>query len=154
MYFERDRESAHMQAGEGQREREREHPKQALCCQHRAGGGPWIHELRDHNLSWNQELDSRMPSRLGHPGAPVVCFLKIDCFLSVLNINRFTVVWFYTLSFSFPINCFWLHLLRNDITNLTRILFKIRVSIGTPWWLSQLSLCLTLGCSSGHDLTA
>ena len=40
IYFEREREREsmymHAQVGEGQREKGRENPKQALCCQHRA----------------------------------------------------------------------------------------------------------------------
>ena len=43
-------------AGEGQRERE--NPKEAQCCQHRAGRGVRTHELGYHDLSWNQESDA------------------------------------------------------------------------------------------------
>ena len=43
---------------EGQRERERRHPKQALHCQHRAQCGARSNKLRDHDLSQNQESDT------------------------------------------------------------------------------------------------
>ena len=61
--WERDR----VQAGEGQRENGRHriwNRLQALSCQHRAQGGAWIHEPRDHDLSWSQMLNW-----LSHPGA-------------------------------------------------------------------------------------
>ena len=44
--------------GEGQRVRERENPKQALCCQHTAQRRARSHEPPIHDLSWNQELDT------------------------------------------------------------------------------------------------
>ena len=43
------------QAEEGQRERERENPKQGPSCQRRAQCGAQTHELLDHDLSPNQE---------------------------------------------------------------------------------------------------
>ena len=42
-------------AGEGQREKEREHPKQAPCCQCRLQHGVPSHKPWGHDLSWNQE---------------------------------------------------------------------------------------------------
>ena len=47
-------------------ERERENPKQALCCQCRAWCGAQSHELWDHDLSQNQESEAYW---LSHPGA-------------------------------------------------------------------------------------
>ena len=58
---ERERESAreHAQVGEGQREGgARETLRQAPHCQHRARCGAQTHQLRDHDLSRNQELDT------------------------------------------------------------------------------------------------
>ena len=53
-----ERENASAWAEEGQRERERENPKQALQGQHRAGREAWTQEPWDHDLSWNQESDT------------------------------------------------------------------------------------------------
>ena len=53
IYFERERGKA--QAEEGQTVRERENPKQAPHCQHRARHGTWTHQPWDHDLSGNQE---------------------------------------------------------------------------------------------------
>ena len=62
LYWEREseqeRERARTQMGEGQRERKTENPKQAPCCQHRAGCGGRAHKPRHHDLSRNQESDS------------------------------------------------------------------------------------------------
>ena len=60
-----------MCAGEGQRQKETEDPKWALCYQHRARRGARTHKLRDHDLS-----QSRTLNRPGRPGAPKFVF---DC---------------------------------------------------------------------------
>ena len=64
LFFERQRETEHEWAGEGQREGETQNPKQApgseLSAQVRHGG----HEPQDHDLSWSQMLN-----QLSHPGA-------------------------------------------------------------------------------------
>ena len=44
---------------EGQREKERENLKQALCCQLRAGLWARSHKLWDHDRSRNQESDTQ-----------------------------------------------------------------------------------------------
>ena len=54
------------QAGEGQRESDRENPKQALHCQHRVQRGAQTHEPWDHDMSQNQQT----LNQLSHPGAP------------------------------------------------------------------------------------
>ena len=66
------RERVSMRVGKGQRERERQNPKQALSCQHRARHGAQTHEPRDRDLSRSQTLN-----RLSHPGAPEVSFKKL-----------------------------------------------------------------------------
>ena len=45
-------------AGQGQRERETQNPKQAPCCQHGARCGAQTPEPRDPDLNQNQELDA------------------------------------------------------------------------------------------------
>ena len=50
--------------GEG---RDRENPKQALCCQHKAQCGAQSHELWDHDLSWNQKSDTQPTEPARHP---------------------------------------------------------------------------------------
>ena len=62
-YFERA--SERERAAEEQRERKRENPKQAPCCQHRTWHGAWTHKLQDGELSWNQESTL---NQLKHPG--------------------------------------------------------------------------------------
>ena len=59
------------QVGEGQTMREKENPKQAVCCQRGAWCGAWIHKPWDHDLSWSQTLNP-----LSHPGVPNKKFLK------------------------------------------------------------------------------
>ena len=54
LFWERERESGHVQAGEEQKEKERENPKQAPHCQCRAQCRAWSHKLWDHDLSQNQ----------------------------------------------------------------------------------------------------
>ena len=56
IYFERDRDC--MSEGGAERGRERENPKQALHCQHRARCRVQTHKLRDGDLSQNQESDA------------------------------------------------------------------------------------------------
>ena len=51
-------ESACMWLGEGQREKEKENPKQAPCCQCRAQLGAWSYEPGNHDLSRDQESDA------------------------------------------------------------------------------------------------
>ena len=65
--------------GEGQRERERENPKQAPCCQPRARHGAQSHEPGDHDLSQNQELDT-LPTE--PPG--------LNCYFSEVFWDNFT----------------------------------------------------------------
>ena len=43
---------------EGAERGERENPKQALCCQCRVRQGALSHELRNYDLTWNQESDT------------------------------------------------------------------------------------------------
>ena len=62
-----------MQRGEGQRERERENPKQALPCQCGAQCGAQNHKPWDHDLSLNQESEL---SQLNHPHAPICGIFK------------------------------------------------------------------------------
>ena len=71
IYFER--EQAWVE--EGQREQERENPKQVLCCQHRArcGLGLTNHKI----ITWAKMLKSQM-LRLSHPGAPSIKKKKIN----------------------------------------------------------------------------
>ena len=47
-----------MGGAEGERERERENPKQAPHCQSRALCGAQTHKPQDHDLSRNQESDT------------------------------------------------------------------------------------------------
>ena len=79
------RETEHKQ-GRGRDKREKENPKQAPCCQHRAQHGAWTHKLRDHDLSRNQELNG-----LSHPGDPHFTFFFLACpsFCSTDRIHRF-----------------------------------------------------------------
>ena len=60
IYFERERERQResARAGEGQGEGERENPKQTLHCKHTARRRTPSHELRDNDLSQNQESDA------------------------------------------------------------------------------------------------
>ena len=61
----------YFEGAEGQSERERGNPKQALHCQHRAQYGVRSHKLRGHDLSQNQESDVEPTEPL--PGRPCVC---------------------------------------------------------------------------------
>ena len=63
-------------AGEGQRERETEDPKQALCWQQWARCQAWTHEPWDHALSRSQ-----MFNQLSHPGAPNMQFWSCHSYL-------------------------------------------------------------------------
>ena len=62
----RERMCAPVQAREGQREKQTEDPKWALCWPQRAWCGASIHNLE--TMTW-AEIKSRMLSQLNHPGA-------------------------------------------------------------------------------------
>ena len=62
-----ERELASMSGGGAERERERENPKQAPHCQHRAWCRAQSQEPWEHDLSQNQELTLNW---LSHPGTP------------------------------------------------------------------------------------
>ena len=49
------------------RDRERQNPKQALHCEHRAQHGVKTHEQGDHDLSRNQETDAQPTEPCRHP---------------------------------------------------------------------------------------
>ena len=66
-FWERERERAE----EGQRERETEDLKQALCRQQRSWCGAQTQEPWDHDLSWSWTLN-----RLSHQAPPWGCFFK------------------------------------------------------------------------------
>ena len=52
IYFEREKESAPALAGEGQKEGEKENPKQALSC------GAHSYKPWDHDLNWKEESEA------------------------------------------------------------------------------------------------
>ena len=57
---------------QGQKESERENPKQGLHCQRRAWHGAWIQELWDHDLSWKRELDAQPTELHRCPSPPLI----------------------------------------------------------------------------------
>ena len=67
LFWKREREC--MKTGEGQRERERENPMQALCCQ----WGAWYEPKNYEIITW-AEIKSWTLNRLSHPGAPKINF--------------------------------------------------------------------------------
>ena len=58
----------------GGAERERENPKQAPCCQHRAQRGAQFHNAGI--MTW-AEIKSQMLNQLNHPGTPTFKYLKL-----------------------------------------------------------------------------
>ena len=72
IYFERDRERTRV--GDGQLKRERENPKQAPCCRHRALRGARTHIQHDHDLSRTKR---QILNQLSRPGSPAPFYLFI-----------------------------------------------------------------------------
>ena len=75
-------------AGEGQKERETQNPKQDLgswACQHRAPRGTRTHQPWDHDQSRSWTLN-----RLSHPGAPILFFFNLFMVLGILEAGRST----------------------------------------------------------------
>ena len=67
LLWEKERARAQEHTRERQRERERENPKQAPWCQYRAWRRAWTHKPRDHDLSWDQDLDAQLTEPPRHP---------------------------------------------------------------------------------------
>ena len=77
------RETEKARMGDGQKERERENPKQAPHCQCRARQGAQTHELWDHDLRQSWTLN-----QLSHPGAPTYSFY----FFWILILNEIVCI--------------------------------------------------------------
>ena len=77
-------------AEEGQRERERENPRQSQGCQHRAQCEARAHKLWDCDLSQNQELDAQPTEPPRHPRVWILTVSLIHSLVLSLNNSCFS----------------------------------------------------------------
>ena len=86
LFWERERES---EQGGAEREGERENPKQAPYCQHRAPHRAWTHKPWDHDLSPDQEFHTELTEV---PRLPYYCFHPLRSRTSSSNSSEGSLV--------------------------------------------------------------